>query len=65
MAYSRWDHLRGISEDGCYKINIHALKWDVYTKEKQQLINIKFLVTIAYPKGWGVVYTCVKYNIIK
>ena len=30
----RGDHWRGISEEGDYKKNIHALRWDIYAKNK-------------------------------
>ena len=43
---------------------IHALRWDFCTREMEDLIKREFSVSITYPKG-GVVWTCVKDNIIK
>ena len=39
MEYSREKHWGGVSEDVEYENNIHALRWDLYTREKYELIN--------------------------
>ena len=39
------------------KSNIHALRWDVYTKYKEEFINREFLVSVPHPKGEGIVWT--------
>ena len=35
MEDSREDHCRGVSEYGVDKKNIHDLRWDLYTIEKE------------------------------
>ena len=65
MEVSMQDHWRGVAEDGQDNSKIHALRWDLYTREKQDLIKRQFLVSVLHPK-WGViVWTCVKDNITK
>ena len=39
---------------------MHALRWEVYVKEKEEMIQIYFLVYVPQPKGGGIVWTCVK-----
>ena len=39
MTDTREDHRRDFSKDGEYKSKIHALRWYVYTKEKEDLIK--------------------------
>ena len=51
MEYIRGDHLRYVSEDGDDKKNIHALGWEVYTKQKGELVKREFLVSVPNPKG--------------
>ena len=46
----REEHYRGVSKEGEYKKNIHVLRWEVYVKEKQQLINIYILMYVSYKK---------------
>ena len=43
---------------------IHALRWEVYVKEKEDLIKRCFLVSVPHPKGGEIVWTCVKNHII-
>ena len=64
MDEIRDDHWRDVSKEGDNMKKIHALRWDVYIKEKQELTKREFLVSIPYLKGGGVVWTCMKYNII-
>ena len=58
-------HWRDVSENSDDKNNIHSLRWEVYVKEKEDLINIELLVSNPHHKGGSVLWTCVKYHIIK
>ena len=49
----REEHWRGVAEECDDKKNIHALRWEVYTKEKEDLIKREFLVPVPHPKGGG------------
>ena len=42
-----------VAEEGDYKKKIHALRWDVYVKEKEELIKREFSVSVPHPKGGG------------
>ena len=65
MEVNRGEHWMDVAEDGEDKSKIHALGWDFYTREKQDLIKRYFLVSVLHPK-WGVIFwTCVKDNITK
>ena len=64
MVDSWEEHWMDVSEDGEYKSNIYALRWNVYTKDKYELIRGEFLVAVPYSKGGNIVWTCVKDNII-
>ena len=44
--------------------NIHALRRNVYVKEKEDLIMRSFLVSVPHPKVGTIVWTCVKDHII-
>ena len=57
-------HWRDVSEEGDNNKKIHDLMWEVYVKEKENLIKIEFLVYVSHPKGGTIVWTCVKDNII-
>ena len=35
--------------------NIHALRWDIYTKDKEELIKRYFSVYVPHPKGGNIV----------
>ena len=48
-----------------YKSKIHSLRWDFFTREKEELIKRDFLVSVLHPKGEGIVLTCVKDKIIE
>ena len=65
MDDTRDEHWRDIAKDGDDKKNIHALRWEVYVKEKEDLIKREFLVSIPHPKGGNIVWTCVKDHIIE
>ena len=58
------EHWMDVSEKGDDKKNIHALRLEVYVKEKEELIKREFWVSVPHPKGRGVVWTCVKDHII-
>ena len=42
MEDNREYNWRGVYEDGEDKIMIHSLRWDVYSREKEGLINREF-----------------------
>ena len=65
MKDSRQDHWRDVAEDGQDKSKIHSLRWDVYKREKEELINREFLVSVPHPKGGNIVWTYVKGNFIE
>ena len=58
------EHWRDISQEGDDKKNIHALRWEVYVKEKKGLIKREFLLSVPHPKGGGIVWTFVKDHVI-
>ena len=60
----REDHWRGLAEGNDDKKKIHALRWNVYVKEKEELITRSFSVSVPHPKGGGIVWTCTKDHII-
>ena len=65
MEEIREEHLRDVGEDDNDKSKICALEWDVYTREKEGFIKKEFLVSVPHPTGGGIVWTCVKDNIIQ
>ena len=46
----REDHWRDVAEEGENKKKVNALRWEVYIKEKEELINREFLVPVQHPK---------------
>ena len=46
----REDHWRDVAEEGENKKKVNALRWEVYIKEKEELINREFLVSVQHPK---------------
>ena len=44
-------HWRDVAEEGDNKKNIHALKWEVYVKDKEELRRRDFVVSVPHPKG--------------
>ena len=58
------EHLMDVAEEGDYKNKIHALMWEVYYKEKEELKKIEFLVSVPHPKVGTIVWDCMKDNII-
>ena len=58
------DHWRDLVEENDDKKKIHALRWNVYIKEKEELITRVFSVSVPHPKGVTIVWTCVKDHVI-
>ena len=58
------EHWRDVDEEGDNKKNIHDLRWELYVKEKEELIKREFSVSVPNPKGGAIVWTCVKDHII-
>ena len=65
MGDTRGKHWRNASEDGDGKKKIHNLRWEVYVKDKEELINRELLVSIPHTKGGKYFWTCVKDHIIE
>ena len=63
MDEIRDEHWMDFSEEGENMKKIHALRWEVYVKEKEELIKREFLVSILHLKGGNIVWTYVKDNI--
>ena len=59
------DHWRYLVEESNNKKKIHALRWCVYVKEKEDRITRSFSVSVPHPKGGKIVWTCVKYHVIE
>ena len=53
MDYSREYHCRGVADDGEYNKKIHALRWDVYTRDKEEFLNIDFWCPLRIRRGGG------------
>ena len=64
MDNIRERHWRDVAKEGEDKKKIHALRCDVYIKEKEEFIKREFLVSTPYLKGGDIVWTCVKDHII-
>ena len=60
----REEYWRDIAEEGDDKKRIHAVRWEVNVKDKEEFIKREFLVSVPHPKGGSIVWTCVKYNTI-
>ena len=45
------DHWWDIAEENDDKKDINALRWDVYVKDKYELITREFLVSVPHPEG--------------
>ena len=60
-----WEnHWRDLAEENDNKNKIHALIWNVYVKEKEELIKRAFLVSVPHTKWGTIVLTCVKDHVI-
>ena len=51
MEYIMQEQCRDVADDGEDNSNIHDLRWYVYTKQKQDLTNREFLVSVTHQKG--------------
>ena len=59
-----WEETRrDVSEERKYKKKMHALSWEIYVKEKEELINRNVLASVPHPKGGNIVWTCVNNHI--
>ena len=65
ISDSREEHLRDVAEDGEDRSKIRALRWDVYTRYKENLIMKKLLVAVLHPKYGNIFGTYVKDNTIE
>ena len=64
MADTREKHWKDVAEGGDNKKKIHALRWEVYVKEKEELIKREFSVSVPHPKGGSISWTCMNDHII-
>ena len=64
MDEIRDEHWRNVAEEGDDKKKMHDLRWEIYVKEKEELIEIKVLVSVPHPKGKNIVWTCMTDHII-
>ena len=60
----REDRWRDLAEEKNDKKKIHALRWNVYVKEQEEIITRALLVSVPHPKGGTIVWTCVKDHVI-
>ena len=65
MENSREKHWRDVAEDGENKSKIHALKWYVYKREREEFTKREFSVSVTHMKGGNIVWTYVKDDIIE
>ena len=59
------DHWRDLAKESNDKKKIHALRWCVYVKEKEEIITRLFLVSVPHPKGGKIAWTSVKDHVIE
>ena len=59
------DHLRYLAEESNDNKKIHALRWCVYVKDKEELITRSFSVSVPHPKGGKIVWTFVKDHVLE
>ena len=66
LSWTKFGKIIGgiLLEENDDKKKIHALRWEIYVKEKDELIKIEFSVSVPNPKGGTIVWTCVKDHII-
>ena len=55
MEDSMDQNLSYVAEDGEDKSNITSMRWNVYKKEKEELTNRQFLMSVPYLKGENIV----------
>ena len=47
-----------------YRGKFHALRWQLYIKQKYYLVKRVFLVVVPYTKGVEMIFTCVKDDVV-
>ena len=64
---NRQEHWEEVFEDNNEnRSKVHALRWEVSMKYKEEELTKRyFSVTVLHPKGWDIIWTCEKDNIIK
>ena len=55
MEDSMDQNLSYVAEDGEDKSKITSMRWNVYKKEKEELTNRQFLMSVPYLKGENIV----------
>ena len=65
MYDTRDEHCGYLAEDGDNKKKIHALRWEVYVQDTEDLIKIELSVSVSHTKGERIVWTCVKDHTIQ
>ena len=66
LLNNRDNHWKDVVEENHKdKGEVHALRWEVYMKEKEDLTKREFLVVVPHPKGGNIVWTCVEDNAIE
>ena len=63
MEDSRAEHWRDFDKDGEDNSNIHAPRWDIYTRDKEYLTKREFSLSDLHTKGVFLFFNCVKDNI--
>ena len=61
----REEHWMDVYEDIEDKKKIYSLRWNVYTRKKEELTKRGFLVRFTHMKGRNMFWTCVKDNIVR
>ena len=51
----REEHLRDVADEDDDKKNIHALRWEIYVKEKEDLVKREFSASVPHLKGGAIV----------
>ena len=64
MDEIRDENWRYVAEESDNNKKIHALRWQVYFEQKEELSKREFLVSVPHPKWGNIVWTCVKDHII-
>ena len=63
MDEIRDNYWRYFAEESDNNNNFPALRWEIYVREKWELIKRYLSLSVPHPKGSNVVWTCVKYHI--
>ena len=54
MDEIRDEHWRDVAEEGYDNKKVNVRRWEVYVKEKEELIKREFLVSFTHPKGGAI-----------